>query len=144
MCDYSLMMLDNRLAVEGEVLVAHRFRSGSTGLLSLLNFTNWQMRRRGFWQRLRDCFSSQPEPAPVVCIPPGARLCLHGFGPCEQATFAQLSPESGLHRDLLRFDNGATLLLQRLPEGQRVTVVRLSSAEDVEPDLAQRAFVRLA
>jgi hypothetical protein len=143
MCDYSLMMLDNRLAVEGEELVAHRFRSGTTGLLPLANFTTWQVRRCGFWQRLRDWFSSPFEPAPVVCVPPGARLRLHEFGACEQATFAQLSPESGLHRDFLLFDNGATVLLQRLPEGQRVTVLRLSSAEDVEP-MAQPEFVGVA
>jgi len=142
MCDYSLMMIDNRLAVEGEELVAHRFRSGSTGLVSLLDFTNWQVRRPAFWQRFKDCFSSQTEPRPVVCIPPGARLRLRGFGPCEKATFAQLSPESRLHRDLLHFDNGATLLVQMLPEGQRVTVLRLSSAEDVEPDVAPSQQVR--
>jgi len=31
MCDYSLMIVPNRLAIEGEDLVAHKFQSGTTG-----------------------------------------------------------------------------------------------------------------
>jgi len=34
MCDYSLHGLDNRLAEEGEVLIVHRFYTGSKGLTS--------------------------------------------------------------------------------------------------------------
>jgi len=34
MCDYSLMAVPNRLAQEGEELVAHRFPTGSLGLAS--------------------------------------------------------------------------------------------------------------
>ena len=34
MCDYSLMAVPNRLAQEGEELVAHRFPTGSMGLAS--------------------------------------------------------------------------------------------------------------
>ncbi len=138
MCDYSLMMIHNRLAVEGEQLVAHRFKSGSTGLVSLLDFTNWQTGRpQRLWQKLKCYFSSQTDPAPVVCVPPGTRLRLLGFGSCEKATFTQISPESSRYRDALLFDNGNTVLLQLLPQGQRVTVLRLSTAESVEPDLAQ-------
>ena len=32
MCDYSLAGLPNRLAVEGEQLVVHRFQTGAMGL----------------------------------------------------------------------------------------------------------------
>ena len=32
MCDYSLAVLPKRLAVEGEELIVHRFRTGSIGL----------------------------------------------------------------------------------------------------------------
>ena len=143
MCDYSLMMMDNRLAVEGEELVAHRFRSGSTGLVSLLDFTNWQVRRpRRLWHRLKDCFFSQTEPGPVVCVPPGARLRLHGGVLWDKATFTQISPESSRYRDALLFDTGDTLILQSLPEGQRMTVLRLSAVESLEPDLAQPQLVR--
>ena len=77
MCDYSLMMIRNRLAIEGEELVAHRFQSGSTGMLSKFDFNEWRTRQSGsWWQRLKDYFSSPTEPAPVVCIPPGAVLRL--------------------------------------------------------------------
>ena len=34
MCDYSLQGIENRLAEEGEVLVVHRFHTGSKGLSS--------------------------------------------------------------------------------------------------------------
>jgi hypothetical protein len=78
-----------------------------------------------------------------VCIPPGARLRLENVPAClrkqfglnesEEPTFTQLSAEVNRHRDGLRFSNGATLLLQLLPEGQVVTVLRCSSAEDFEP-----------
>ena len=144
MCDYSLMMIDNRLAVEGEQLVAHRFRSGSVGLVSMLDFTKWRTRPRGgFWQRCRECFTARHEPAPVVCIPPGARLRVEGvpetlrdrFGldGQEDATFTQISADVNWHRDALRFANQATVLLQALPEGQTLKVLDLSSSEAHDP-----------
>lgn len=147
MCDYSLMMLPNRLAVEGEQLVAHRFKSGSTGLVSAPDFTSWQARRPGLWQRIKNCFLVLNEPGPVVCIPPGARLRLeditnnlrqqYGLGPYESATFAQRSAESWQHRDVLVFPNGTEILLQLLGEGQKVSVLGLSSLEDAEPNPAE-------
>jgi hypothetical protein len=147
MCDYSLMMLPNRLAVEGEQLVAHRFKSGSIGLVSCAGFTSWRAQRPGFWQRFKNCFLGQNEPGPVVCIPPGARLFLedigknlrekYGFAPCETATFAQRSAESWQYRDLLVFPNGTEILLQLLGEGQKVSVLGLSSAEDFVPEPAE-------
>ena len=81
MCDYSLMMVPNRLAIEGEELVAHRFQSGTTGFVSCSDFNIWRAERRSkrLWQRLTACFSSATEPIPVVCIPPGARLRVEGF-----------------------------------------------------------------
>ena len=59
MCDYSLAYFPNRLAVEGEQLVVHRFPCGTLGLASS---------RRTLWQRLF------PSGVPAVCVPPGARL----------------------------------------------------------------------
>lgn len=143
MCDYSLMMIPNRLAVEGEELVAHRFPNGSTGLVSCCAYDCWATRpRRSWWRRLRDAFLSEGEPTPVVCIPPGAQLQLnrlpetlkaHVPAPSgEDAVFTQLSAEAGQYRDALRFANGVTVLLQWLPEGQKVKVLRLSS-EDMVP-----------
>ena len=150
MCDYSLMMIHNRLAMEGEELVAHRFNNGSIGMISRLDFSDWRARRSvSFWRRLRDCFSSHPEPAPVVCIPPGARLRLKRLPrylcdqfqleSCEDATFTQISPEENRHRDALLFANGTTIMLQLLPEGQVATVLRLSAAEDtsLDPELVR-------
>jgi hypothetical protein len=80
-----------------------------------------------------------------VCIPPGARLRLEGspktfkeqftLGASEEATFVQLSVEINQHRDALCFDNSAIVLLQLLPEGQRIRVLRLSSHEDFQSEL---------
>ena len=114
------------------------------GLVSLEEFKTWRAGRPvRLWERIRNCFSPTTEPAPVVCIPPGARLRLEnipgrlreqfGVDMSEEATFTQLSAEVNRHRDGLRFSNGTTVLLQSLPEGQIVTVLRCSSAEDVEP-----------
>lgn len=155
MCDYSLMMINNRLAVEGEQLVAHRFRSGSVGLVSLMDITNWRIRSRGsLWQRCKDCFSSKNEPAPVVCIPPGARLRVEGipqnlrdrFGleSTEDASFTQISADVNWHRDALRFANQATVLLQSLPEGQTVRVLGLTSEESSESRPLQTRLVPAA
>ena len=41
MCDYSLMMIPNRFAIEGEELVAHCFQSGSLGLVSRFDYDSW-------------------------------------------------------------------------------------------------------
>jgi hypothetical protein len=145
MCDYSLMMVPNRLAIEGDELVAHRFQSGTTGFVSHSDFVIWHAERhsKSIWQRLRTCFSSAQDPTPVVCVPPGARLRLEQFsefqkrqgdhGLSELATFTQLSTEANQHRDALCCDNGAIVLLAMLAEGQRVKVLRLSSPEEMEP-----------
>ena len=144
MCDYSLMMVRSRLAVEGEELVAHRFQSGSVGLVSCADFNSWINERPiGFWQHLKGWFSSDEEPAPVVCIPPGAQLMVIGISRSlqkqfnlrefEEATFTQTSAEPRWHRDALCFAKGSILLLGLLPEGQRLRVQRLASREDVKP-----------
>jgi hypothetical protein len=144
MCDYSLMMIANRLAIEGEELVAHRFQNGSTGMVSCFDFDQWATTRsKGFWRCLKDSFSPDREPTPVVCIPPGARLRLNGIqgslkalfplGSSEDAVFTQISAEARQHRDALCFANGETVLVQWLPEGQRVKILGLSAQEDIEP-----------
>jgi hypothetical protein len=145
MCDYSLMEIPNRLAAEGEELVAHRFQSGSTGMVACSDFEGWQNRRdKTTFRRLIYGFSPQAEPAPVVCMPPGARLQLTDIpnslqekfhlSSCEEATFTQISAEAYRSRDALRFDNGATVMLHLLPEGQKVKVLRLSLPEPKELD----------
>jgi hypothetical protein len=88
MCDYSLMMVRSRLAVEGEELVAHRFQSGSVGLVSCFDFDTWlNQRPNGFWQRLKCWFSMDEEPAQVACVPPGAQLLVFGISQSLQEQF---------------------------------------------------------
>ena len=58
--------------------------------------------------------------------------------------FTQISAEASQYRDALCFANGATILVQWLPEGQRVRILRLSSQEDVEPALDRNQLARIA
>jgi hypothetical protein len=119
-------------------------------MVSCFDFDRWVTRRpKSFWQRLKEGFSPDREPTPVVCIPPGARLRLNGIqeslkarfplGSCEDAVFTQISADASQCRDALCFATGATILVQWLPEGQRVRILRLCSQEDVEPALEQSA-----
>jgi hypothetical protein len=118
MCDYSLAGVPNRLAVEGEQLVVHRFPTGSVGLAS-------------------PCSQVLSKETPAVCIPPGARLRLRdipqalrlGLNATEEVTFVQLSAEAYQYRDAVRFQNGREILLQRLGCGQQVEVLSLASGD---------------
>jgi hypothetical protein len=129
MCDYSLAGVPNRLAVEGEELVVHRFPTGALGLTSLHASPGW------VW--FSKVWSAKVPPA--VCVPPGARLFLRnipadwqhalGVGAAEEVAFVQQSAEVYQYRDAVRFQNGREVLLQRLRCGQRVDVLSLSSSE---------------
>ncbi len=147
MCDYSLMAVPNRLAHEGEELVAHRFPTGSLGLASPADLKRIAdppaPARRSLWCAVREFFNPpKTEPVPAVCIPPGARLELHDIparlqheiavGPSELVTFTQISAAVNSYRDAVRFRNGREVRLQELREGQRVRVVDLSMAEDLD------------
>jgi hypothetical protein len=145
MCDYSLMAVPNRLAGEGEDLVAYRFPTGSIGLAAPDD-----VRRaahpspaapKTFWVKIKEFFQP-PESAAVcaVCIPPGARLRLEDIpprlqseccaGPVEEVTFTQISAAAHSYRDAVRFRSGREVRLQELREGQRVRVLDLSMADD--------------
>ena len=124
MCDYSLAGIPNRLAVEGEELVVHRFPTGSIGLASpCASVSQWSAKENH-----------------AVCVPPGARLILHDVperlqhnltvGPIEEVTFVQLSATPYQFRDAVRFSNGREIRLQELSEGMPVRVLRLSLSED--------------
>lgn len=147
MCDYSLMAVPNRLAQEGEELVAHRFPTGSLGLASPGDIRRIAdapaPARRGFWCALKDFFNPpKTDPVPAVCIPPGAHLRLQdiparlqhemGVGPAEDVTFTQISAAVNSYRDAVRFTNGREVRLQELREGQRVQVLDLSAAEELD------------
>ena len=131
MCDYSLAHFPNRLAVEGEQLVVHRFKTGTLGLAPA-------------------CFSLKqilsPDSTPAVCVPPGARLLVQDIperlqqalnvGSVEEATFVEQSADAFRYRDAVRFGNGHEILLQQLASGQRVLVLSLDTGESetTEPD----------
>ena len=147
MCDYSLHGINNRLAVDGEKLLLHRFRTGSIGMASEADVHlepgpkrpwHWLLGRPA---NIADC---------AVCIPPGAKLLLRdiplriqrelGVGASEDVVFTQLTAETNTHRDAIRFSNGSELLLQRLNPGQRVDVVSVCVAETVEQPAIPSAY----
>lgn len=144
MCDYSLMAIPNRLAVEQEDLVAHRFPTGSMGLASPSDLRRIAdppaNQPRSFWGAARNFFNPpRTSPVPAVCIAPGCRLRLQdiparlqnelGVGPEEEVTFTQITATVNSYRDSVRFKNGRVIRLQELREGQRVKVLDLSCAE---------------
>jgi hypothetical protein len=140
------MGVPNRMAVEGEQLVVHRFRTGSLGLAAP-DSTNLPIRRpHSFWVRLKLFLApAQRDSVRAVCMPPGAQLVvedipeqLHlaiGVGEIELATFTRIKAP-GTYRDAVRFKNGHAVRLQELREGQRMWVMNLSPrAESSEPVL---------
>jgi hypothetical protein len=101
--------------------------------------------RKPFWRRVAEFFDPpRTEPVPAVCIPPGARLQLQDIstrlqqdfsvGPCEEVTFTQISAAVNSYRDAVRFRNGREVRLQELREGQRVRVLDLSVADELDLD----------
>jgi hypothetical protein len=139
------MEFPNRLAVEGEVLVVHRFRSGSLGLASPPSCSTKAAAKKTFWATLKDfLFLPETPSTAAVCIPPGACLVLHdvpaslqrqlGIGPDEEVTFLQTSAAENQHRDAIRFRTGHRLRLQELTVGQRVEVVDLGNSAEEEPN----------
>lgn len=148
MCDYSLHAIPNRLAVEGEQLVTHRFPTSSIGLASPADLEKANRARqhaagrKSWWMALKSWVNPRPltvEQVPAVCIPPGARLRMQGIprdlqqglgaGPSEEVTFVELSASAYRYRDGIRFENGREILLQYLDEGLRMDVVSLASSE---------------
>ncbi len=155
MCDYSLTGVPNRLATQGEELVTHRFYSGSLGLASPLDLRlaedHSHTRRGGFWSTLIKQVLGPPKEDTIraVCIPPGARLIIEDLpqplqrelevSAMEEVTFTQIGASAYEYRDALRFGNGREVLLQRLPEGQRVWVLDLGTTQDTRADEAHQA-----
>ena len=146
MCDYSLHHFPNRLGTEGEELVVHRFGGASLGLASPSDLPAFSTasEARSCWAQIKSWFHrplfEMEKRIPAVCIPPGGRLILRdiprtlqrelGVGEIEPVTFTQVSAEANMYRDAIRFRNGRQILLQRLREGQRVTVACLAPAAE--------------
>lgn len=146
MCDYSLMSLPNRLAVCGEDLVLHRFISGAMGLATPAEVCRVHEKQtievHGFFAKIKN-FLYPPEdpPCTAVCIPPGAHLLVRDIPePIQRMAGTQSTVEEVVFtqtdtvgfRDTFRFPNGTEVLVQRLAEGMRVTVLALSSEEHDE------------
>ena len=141
MCDYSLHAFPNRLAVEGEELMVHRFGGGSLGLASAADVALPAIVEttpsRGWWKAIKSWFDPgvrMSKRVCAVCIPPGARLELRESNSVKAAVFTQTTPATNTYRDAVRFGDGKVMLLQSLPEGLRVKVLDLSSAADLNPD----------
>jgi hypothetical protein len=149
MCDYSLVALRNRLAVEGEELITFRFPTGSLGLTTPTELGTCNKESRGW----RTWLDSREVPC-AVCIPPGSRLLLQdiperlqqqlGVGAAEEVVFTQNSAEAFRHRDGVRFRNGQEILLQRLAEAQRTRVLSLSAEALSEQEAAAEGETRAA
>ena len=146
MCDYSLCGLPTRLAIEGEELIVHKFRSGSMGLVSPADLwpaerPSENTSRRGLWAWIKSILvdSSSSQASTVVCVPPCAQLILKdvpddlqrrwNIEAEEDVVFVQLNANVNSYRDALRFRNGREVLLQHLREGLRVHVLSLGNAE---------------
>lgn len=150
MCDYSLSGLPNRLAIEGEELITHRFRTGVMGLASPAELSPKRapLSQRGHknnWEKIKSFFgwALQMPDACAVCVPPGARLILTSV-PSQVSTtrnvsegtelrFTQTNADVNTHRDALVMPDGSPVLLQLLPQGMRMRVVSLAGAEESHP-----------
>jgi hypothetical protein len=137
MCDYSLHGIKNRLARKGEVLVVHRFYTGSKGLTSpeYLNFD--PPKAKGLMALFRRMIPFGEPQVCAICIPDGAQLIIcgispklqqaHGLNSTEAVTFRQLSLDVQTYRDAVEFRTGVKVRLQDLEVGQTVEVLSLSS-----------------
>jgi hypothetical protein len=145
MCDYSLAVLPNRLAVEGEELVVHQFHTGAKGLASPVDLRVAELAlrstlRRSFWEWLKGVFEDLPHAkVAAVCVPPGAQLLLKNIprdlqrewriGEQEGVSFVQVSATENTYRDAVQFRQGSPVLLQNLHEGMLVQVLSLGGIE---------------
>jgi hypothetical protein len=141
------MAVPNRLAQEGEELVTHRFPTGSLGLAQASDARRISgpatLEKKGFWRSVREFFDPpRAEQVCAVCIAPGARLMLYdiptrlqvelGVGASSEVVFTQITASVNAYRDAVRFPNGREVRIQELREGQRVLVIDLSSAEELD------------
>jgi len=121
MCDYSLHAVRSRAARAGDRLITTRFPATET---------------RGF--------AAAREPGVAVCLLPGTELAfereietVHAFAPLlpnfgfgmqgeQLARFRRVAPrQTHAHHDALELANGRGVLVTRLREGQRATVLQL-------------------
>ena len=118
MCDYSLDFVASRPARVGDKLISTRFDYSITG-----------------------GFAAVGEPNVAVCVLPGTEIAFeqeveyrHALLPNQKVTerlarFRQVNmDQASVHHDALEFSNGKIILLTRLCEGQRATVLQLPAS----------------
>jgi hypothetical protein len=130
MCDYSLELVASRPAKVGDKLISTRFPETIT---------------RGF--------ASVEERNVAVCLLPGTELAFETEVRCETgwvfrssrqpgykvARFRQVNNDrSNAHHDALEFPDGQIVLLTRLCQGQRATVLQLPAGSRIPAGEAQR------
>jgi hypothetical protein len=122
MCDYSLHLVTSRPAKVGDRLASTNFNNSIT---------------RGF--------AAVEEPTVAVCLLPGTEVAFEkdiveyrlALLPNRKLTekvarFRQVNTDNpNTHHDALEFPNGQIVLLNRLCEGQHVTVLQLPAAPRV-------------
>ena len=135
MRNHSLQEVPERLAVQGEVLVSYRFRTGSVGLASPGEIAGskgvWQGIgvRPSWWSSWKRKISHilKSDTTAAIRVSPTARLRVNsvpddiqaefGVSAIENVNFVQLNAEGCLLRDAIRFRNARHVLLQRFGEG---------------------------
>jgi hypothetical protein len=133
MCDYSLHLLTSRPATVGDKLVTTKFANSIT---------------RGF--------ATAEQPTVAVCLLPGTEVAFgkdiieyrHTLLPNRKirekvARFRQVNIDNPkTHHDALEFPNGQIVLLNRLCEGQHVTVLQLpASPRTMREKVQKRATI---
>jgi hypothetical protein len=134
MCDYSLHLLTSRPAKVGDKLVTTKFENSIT---------------RGF--------ATAEEPTVAVCLLSGTEVAFekdiieyrHTLLPNRKirqkvARFRQVNIDNpNTHHDALEFPNGQIVLLNRLCEGQHVTVLQLPASPRTmrEGEVQKRATI---
>jgi hypothetical protein len=124
MCDYSLHLVKTRPAQVGDKLVTTNFENSTT---------------RGF--------AAVGEPDVAVCLRPGTEIAFQGAVEYDNflgvlpkrkvdwntARFRQIQlHDAHAHHDALEFPDGHVVLLTRLCEGQRATVLQLPADPSAE------------
>src|ERR1700757_5336784 len=106
MCDYSLHHVASRPAKVEDKLVVTKFSNSIT---------------RGF--------AAVGEPYVAVCLLPGTEIAFDQNVECEPSFgIGILSNKNVTHHDALEFPDGQVVLVTRLCEGQRATVLQLPAA----------------
>jgi hypothetical protein len=131
-----------RAAVEGEVLVVHRFHNGFKGLSSPNHQDALEVESQIFTLS-PDGNSIESADECAVCIPDGAEVVMtgissafqsrYGVSATEVVIFRQISEGDDTQLDAVDFRNNVIIPLQELELDQRIGVLTLSKTESIIP-----------